>query len=408
MRSEFDQLRYGNDDAIDLVALRRYRLDRVREQLRLHDYGGCVLADPLNIRYATDSTNMQVWVMHNAVRYVYIPLEGPVILFDFHNCEHLSADIETVNEVRPATGVFYFGAGPRLQEFAQRWAKEIADLVQQHGGGNRRLALDCAHHEAVFALQQQDITVTDAQEIMELARSIKSAEELACMRQSIKICQLAMQTMHEQARPGMTENEIWSHLHQVNIANGGEWIETRLLASGPRTNPWFKECATRVVKAGDIVSYDTDLVGSYGYCSDLSRSFVCGSKASSRQRELYSMSVDQINYNIDLLRPGLSFREFAERSYQLPERFLPNRYSVVAHGIGLCDEYPHIAYPKDQASHGYDGMLEAGMTLCVESYIGEENDREGVKLEQQVLIVENGVEQLSDFPFDEDLLGREV
>ena len=59
----------------DLNIIRKYRLERVREQLRLRDYAGILLYDPLNVRYATDSTNMQVWVMHNAGRYVFIPTE---------------------------------------------------------------------------------------------------------------------------------------------------------------------------------------------------------------------------------------------------------------------------------------------------------------------------------------------
>jgi Xaa-Pro aminopeptidase len=48
------------------------------------------------------------------------------------------------------------------------------------------------------------------------------------------------------------------------------------------------------------------------------------------------------------------------------------------------------------------------MTVCVESYIGEDGGREGVKLEQQVLITETGAQALSTYPFEEDLLGREV
>ncbi len=57
---------------------------------------------------------------------------------------------------------------------------------------------------------------------------------------------------------------------------------------------------------------------------------------------------------------------------------------------------------------GYDGTLEAGMTVCVESYVGEVGGAEGVKLEEQVLITETGAIPLSSFPFEEDLLGREL
>lgn len=122
------------------------------------------------------------------------------------------------------------------------------------------------------------------------------------------------------------------------------------------------------------------------------------------------MAVEQIEHNIGILKAGMSFRELAERSYVLPPKFAPNRYSAVYHGVGLCDEYPHIAYAQDLEGvrGGYDGVVEAGMTLCVESYIGEVGGQEGVKLEEQVLVTETGVERLSTFPFEEDLLPREV
>ena len=53
---------------------------------------------------------------------------------------------------------------------------------------------------------------------------------------------------------------------------------------------------------------------------------------------------------------------------------------------------------------GYDGTILPGMTICVESYIGRKNGREGVKLEQQILIKENGNELLSQFPFENSFL----
>src|SRR6185436_15651655 len=49
----------------DLAAMRKYRLERIRAELKRRDYAGALLYDPVNIRYATDSTNMQLWVAHN-------------------------------------------------------------------------------------------------------------------------------------------------------------------------------------------------------------------------------------------------------------------------------------------------------------------------------------------------------
>jgi len=394
---------------VDRAALRAYRLGRLRAELRKRDYAGALLYDPINVRYACDSRNMAVWCLHNAVRYVFVPTEGPVVLFDFHNCEHLSTGNEVIAEVRPAISWFYFMVGERVAEQSKRWAAEIAELVAQHGGGNRRLAVDKCDPLGAVALQALGIEIHDGQEVLELARRIKGPEEIACLEASVAVCEEAMGAMRRALTPGMTENELWSILNQVNAARGGEWIETRLLAAGGRTNPWFHECGDHVIEAGDMVSFDTDMIGPYGYCADISRSFLCGDgRASDEQRRLYQLAWEQIHANSELLKPGLGFRELAERAWRLPASCQANRYSVVVHGVGLCDEYPAVVYLHDFDSVGYDGVFEAGMAVCVESYIGEEGGHEGVKLEQQVLITETGLRPLSSFAFEEALLRREV
>jgi len=389
----------------DMKRMRAYRLGRFRAQLKARDYAGAVLYDPINIRYATGSRNMAVWTLHNAARYAFVPTEGPIVLFDFHNCEHLSDGIETIAEVRPACGWYFFSAGPRLEEKAKRWAAEIADLVKAHGGGNKRLAMDHCDPAGVAALAAHGIEMTDAQGPIEYARVIKSDDELICMNASISVCEAGMARMRDALRAGMTENELWAVLHHTNIAMGGEWIETRLLASGGRTNPWFQECSDRIIRAGELVSFDTDLIGPFGYCADLSRSFFCGpGRPTDEQKRIYGLAYEQIHFNIDLIKPGMGFREVSEKSFRLPNSCAANRYSVVFHGVGLCDEYPHGAYLQDYAKGGYDGELQPGMTICVESYIGEVGGNEGVKLEQQVLITDSGLELLSTFPFETDLL----
>ncbi len=394
---------------VDMRTLRAYRLGRVRDQLRARDYAGCLLYDPINIRYALGARNMTVWTLHNAARYAFIPTEGPAVLFDFYNCGHLSEGLETVAEVRPAVAWYYFDSGPRAPEKAERWAAEVADLVAAHGGGNKRLAMDHCDPLGAAALGARGIEIRNGQEVMELARLIKSDDEIALMNHSIAVCQTAMARMREALEPGMTENELWSILHQVNIAMGGEWIETRLLASGGRTNPWFQECGDRVIRPGELVSFDSDLIGPFGYCADISRSYFCGpGRPSDAQRRLYRIAWDQVHHNMDLLKPGTSFRELAERGFQLPETILPNRYSALLHGVGLCDEYPFIPYHEDFEALGYDGLVEPGMVLCVESYVGEVGGEEGVKLEQQVLITETGIELLSTYPFEDELLAREI
>ena len=109
-----------SEPATDLDAVRRYRLQRVREQLARLDCAGIVLYDPLNLRYATDVTNMQVWTMHNENRYAFIAADGPSILFEYYGCAHLARDVPTVDEIRPPQAWYYMNVGPRGGEIARR------------------------------------------------------------------------------------------------------------------------------------------------------------------------------------------------------------------------------------------------------------------------------------------------
>jgi Xaa-Pro aminopeptidase len=385
----------------DLDEVRLYRLGRVREALRRRDYAGIVMWDQLNTRYALDATNMQIWCMHNETRYAWVPTEGPVVLFEYGNCAHLAEDLPTVDAVRPCKPFFYYTAGPTFERRAVIWANEIADLVRQTGGGNRRIALDRMNHLGVDLLRQAGLEIFDGFELMEHARSIKSPGEIELMRHAVRVSEIGIEAMREALEPGITENALWAKLHEANIAHGGEWIETRLLSSGPRTNPWFRESSLRPIEKGEIVSFDTDLVGPYGYCSDISRAWVCGDlKPSNEQRTIHALAMAQIAHNMELIKPGVAAREIAQKAWKIPDAYVDNRYGVVMHGVGLCDEYPSVKHAMDFDTRGYDAVLEPGMVMCVESYMGAEDGHEGVKLEEQVLVTDTGIEQLSSYPLD--------
>jgi Xaa-Pro aminopeptidase len=286
---------------------------------------------------------------------------------------------------------------------AERWAAEVVDLAHTHGTDN--IAVDGLKPEGVLELQRRGIRVVDAQGAVEAAKSIKSADEIAAVRTSVRVVEAAVMRLREALVAGTTENELWATLHEQTIANGGEYIETRLLSGGPRTNPWFHEASDYVIESGDLVGLDTDVVGPGGLYTDFSRTFLCGpAKPTDEQRRLYELAMQQIEHNMALLRPGTTFREVTENAWRIPAEYITRRYAVLAHGVGLTGEYPYILHREDYDEFGYDGVIHENMTLCVESYIGEEGGREGVKLEQQVVIGPNGPELLTDFPWEEDFL----
>ena len=69
----------------NLSGMRRYRWERLTQHIVDRNYGGLLMFDPLNIRYATDSTNMQLWNTHNPFRAVLLCADGYMVMWDY-NC----------------------------------------------------------------------------------------------------------------------------------------------------------------------------------------------------------------------------------------------------------------------------------------------------------------------------------
>jgi Xaa-Pro aminopeptidase len=110
-----------------------------------------------------------------------------------------------------------------------------------------------------------------------------------------------------------------------------------------------------------------------------------------------------------LLKPGVTFMELTRTSFNYPSEFARQNFSTVYHGLGLENEWP-IIKSSDKLDvpgaygGGYDGVIERGMTLCIESYAGEVGGPDGVKLEEMVVITETGAEPLSLTPYEESWL----
>ncbi|MGO7373413.1 M24 family metallopeptidase [Rhizobium ruizarguesonis] len=385
--------------AATLDLARRYRLERLRRKMREWDCGALLLYAPVNIRYAFDSSNMSIWTMHNASRYALILADGPAILFEFEGADHVNDGLPGIDEIRPAKSWIFFTAGNLMEPRLKAWADEVADLVSRNGG-NKRVAVDRLEPAGAFELRERGFMLLDGQELAERARSIKSTEEIELMRWTIRVCEAGMARMYEISEPGRTEREIWAELHFENARSGGEWLETKLLTAGPRTNPWYQECSDYVIKRGEMISFDTDMIGPYGYCADLSRSWTAGHVAmSAKQRELYAAARDQIEHNLSIIRPGMTFQEFNELSWRIPEKYQPYRYTLALHGTGMADEWPGILLHPD-FDPDFSGSIEESMVLNVESLIAEAGS-ESIKLETQALITARGAVRLDTFPWED-------
>ena len=402
----FDEWVKAGIEIPNLKKMREFRVNRLIKELNKRDLDGVLVFDPLNIRYITDTTNMQLWNSHNPFRACFMSNEGYIILWDYKGLNLLSSFNPLVKEVRNSASMFYFANGDKTKSDAQKFALEIKDILIGKNKGTHRLAVDKIQIHGLRALESQGLEIHDGEEVMERTRSIKGEEEIKAMKCAIHSCEMGMYEMKKHCLPGKTENDIWAVLHSENIKRGGEWIETRLLASGQRTNPWFQECGPRIIQNNEILAFDTDLIGCYGICVDISRTWFIGDKVNitPKQKELYTEAYLQIKENTSIIKPGMNIKELVFGGRELPKKYEELRYSCKMHGVGLCDEWPLVQYPIDYVEGAFDAILEPGMVLCVEAYIGEEGGFEGIKLEDQVLITETGHKNLTNFPFEKDLI----
>jgi Xaa-Pro dipeptidase len=148
---------------------------------------------------------------------------GRAVLFEYANKNYLANQSPSPEiAVRPATVHAFEYVGEHAELVSHQWAAEIRDVVSRlMGSGMYRLAIDRADLEGADTLRTQGFTLVEGQRLLELARSVKNAEEIAFMRRSLAVADIGMHRMRDCLRPGMTEIELWAELHHANIVHGG-------------------------------------------------------------------------------------------------------------------------------------------------------------------------------------------
>jgi Xaa-Pro aminopeptidase len=390
-------------------ALLQSRQNRLRKVMRERGVAAILTADPINIIYGCGARNMTVFGMMGPSRFLLLFADGPSILFEFAGSEHLASGLPTVSEIRPAPGITA-NSGPNFRNAVRAFANEVAaDCRHQLGAQflqSSGLAVERIDFTFTDALRSKGLVLQDATEVFLEARRIKQAEEITVIQQAVARVETAVGCVEKALHPGATEVEVWAAFHHDLIARGGEYVSTRLLQSGPNTFPYFQEAGERVLCDGDLLCIDTDAIGYGGYAVDLSRTFLCGNhEPTPRQRTLYRRAYEQLEHNAALLAPGRNYEEFAQKAWRVPEEHKPFGYYCLLHGLGLCGEHPYVPLHHQGVPYPLEGAFEPGMVVCIESYIGDPKTTQGVKLEDQFLITDHGAKRLTNYPFEDRLLG---
>ena len=205
-----DLTRLRDMPQINVERMFDYRRARLREQLRLHEADFCILLSPISLRYAVDYRSYMLFQAHIPSVYLFLPQEGPSV---FYGCYY---DVPQVDDFRPGRPHAFFEGGTNIDAAATALADDVVAYLDEIGSSRRRVAIEYVNPSVTQALEARGVEVIDGVRIAELARLIKSEDEIDCMRWAIAVGEHGAAMMKKALRPGVSELQLWGtvELHQ--------------------------------------------------------------------------------------------------------------------------------------------------------------------------------------------------
>jgi len=393
------------EQRIDFAALRRKRVERVREEMRRAGLDALLVWKDENVRYLTDLRAQQIAGKSSFLNGALLLGQGAPILF----CS--GGEVDRVRRMMPWIPHVHpipIMEDPGLIDAFVR--HQLAPLFRDHGLSRARLGMDAAPLTMVHAIARHlpEVELADGDVVMQRARWIKFPEEIAALEEATAIADAVIATAAAAVREGIRECEVAGEALRTLLALGGEYahVMTPFVASGERMAPPNRFATDKLIRYGDVVFIDIGACWN-GYYADVGRTVVCG-RPSPEQRRIFAAVYEARQACIETMRPGRTNEEAARtvretaRRYGLEDHLLS---LFIGHGIGIgANEPPYIGEPSPGAPVV---EFQPGMVFAVEPLIWVEGVRGGggVRLEEMVLITERGPYVMSRAPFDERLLG---
>lgn len=225
-------------------------------------------------------------------------------------------------------------------------------------------------------------------------RMVKDAGEIACIRAAIAAAEAGFDKLLPRLKIGMTEKDLADELHYLVSKEGAEAMSFgTIVGSGPRGALAHAFPTGRKIENGDMVVVDFGVMKD-GYCSDMTRTLLFGDVTPEHMR-IFRLVQESQDKAIAAIRPGVLAREVedAHRAVYLREGLDDYALRGLGHGIGLeIHECPRIVI-------GNQTVLRPGMVFTVEPGLYFPDDC-GVRTEDDVLVTETGVENLSRTPHE--------
>ncbi len=403
----FDQVR-GNDryEGINYKRMREYRLNRAKEQMKKDGIGCLITWDAWDVRYLTG-----VYVTHPCKwlesQYAIVPINGdPYISAGaVFSKSIMMQESPWIKKEQLLHGGLSMTKMHYRKEEVLPFAKMVAKIMADHGLSKQPLGLDGCTQELLLqeAFKDVGIKVVDAKQTMFQARKIKNIDEIECIRYACAIADAGFADIKDAIRPGIRECEIVGIGINRFYKEGCDETMEFVVASGPRTNPLHIDFTERMIQCGDLVIVDVNGNSFNGYKSCYYRTFCCG-KATQEQKDLYEECRAMMYAGMDVVKAGNTTLDVVKKWPQSPKYWGYEDWgetfgNAVGHGLGISlHEYPLINYPESTAR---PVPLEEGMVLALETWTGKRGGKQGVRLEEMVVVTKDGYDLLTHFPVAE-------
>ncbi|HEY4267456.1 MAG TPA: Xaa-Pro peptidase family protein [Galbitalea sp.] len=396
------------EERVDFDRLRRYRIERAKAALEASECGAFLLFDFYNIRYTT-----QTWIGgalgDKMIRYCLLTRDEEPILWDFGSAvRHHKLYSRWLPDENWRPGFLGFRGAVAPDAGLMRDAvTEIKGLLVAAGVADAPIGIDIVEPPFLFELQRQGLRVADAQQHMLDARVIKSPDEIMLLNQAAAMVDGVYQNIVDVLKPGIRENEIVALANKRLYELGSDQVEAVNAISGERCNPHPHNFTDRIIRPGDQAFFD--IIHSFnGYRTCYYRTFGVGS-ATTSQRDAYKQAREWMDSSISAIKPGVSTDVVAKLLPKATDFGFENELAAFglqfAHGLGLGLHERPIISRLNSLEHPLE--LQVGMVFAMETYCPANDGVSAARIEEEVVVTENGTEILTKFPAQDLFVANE-
>jgi Xaa-Pro aminopeptidase len=396
------------EERVDFDRLRNYRFDRAKAALEASECGAFLLFDFYNIRYTT-STWIGGALGDKMIRYALLTRDREPVLWDFGSAvKHHKLYSKWLPDENWRAGFLGFRGAVAPDAGLMRAAvTEIKSLLVEAGVADAPVGIDIVEPPFLFEMQAQGLTVVDAQQPMLDARVIKSQDEIILLNQAAAMVDGVYQDIVDVLKPGIRENEIVALANKRLYELGSDQVEAVNAISGERCNPHPHNFTDRIIRPGDQAFFD--IIHSFnGYRTCYYRTFGVGS-ATTIQRDAYKQAREWMDRGIEAIRPGVGTDQIAALLPKATEFGFENEMEAFglqfAHGLGLgLHERPIISRLNSMEN---PVELQAGMVFALETYCPASDGISAARIEEEIVVTDDGPVVLTKFPAQELFVANE-